>query len=59
MTSIQPFTVSLSLAGAANWDGGSDVEAVQTEPRTIRAPRNRMTIRRGRHTRIRAGAPTA
>jgi hypothetical protein len=59
MISIQPFTVSLSLAGAAGWDGGSDVEAGRTEPRTIRSPRNRMTIRRGRHFRIRAGAPTA
>jgi hypothetical protein len=59
MTAIHRFTVSLSLAGAAGWDGGSDVVAAPTGPRHIRSPRNRMTARRGRHNRIRLGAATA
>jgi hypothetical protein len=60
MTAIHRFTVSLSLAGQPAWDGGTDVAPVPpTEPRTIRAPRNRMTLRKGRHNRIRASAPCA
>jgi hypothetical protein len=60
MIAIHRFTFSLSLAGTPAWDGGATCEPVPpTEPRTIRAPRNRMTLRKSRHPRIRAGAPCA